>query len=408
MKILHVIPSVAAVRGGPSQAVLEMVKALNVLGDASEDERKVTAAVGRIRYEIATTNDNGKDLLNVSLEDWTEYAGVPIRFFPRFSPSVHGIREFAFSSSFTAWLWQHVTDYDLLHIHAIFSYPSTIAMAIARMKGVPYINRPLGQLCAWSLQQSRFKKQIYLSAIERSNLKHCRALHLTSLQEQQEVSALGLSLPSFILPHGISIPPPLIVARSQLRQLLGISADTPIILFMSRLHAKKGLNYLIPALGKCMNLTEYPFWFILAGQGDPAYEAEVKDLLREHGLDRCTHWAGFVTGDRKQLFLQGSDLFALTSHSENFGIVVLEAMAAGLPILTTPGVALAAEVEQYQLGIVSALDIDGIATAIADFLEQPQAFKQMGDRASQLVASQYSWDTIATKLAEVYSRILTP
>jgi glycosyltransferase involved in cell wall biosynthesis len=401
MKILHVIPSVAMVRGGPSQAVLEMVGALNLLGDSSKNFEVIAA--------IATTNDNGVGLLDVPLSDWTDYPtgsmNVPIRFSPRFSPSIHGVREFAFSSEFTAWLWQHIADYDLLHVHAIFSYPSTIAMAIARLKGVPYIIRPLGQLCEWSLQQSRLKKQIYLAMIERANLKQARAIHLTSRQEQVETAVLGFNLPSFILPHGIAIPSSMPTARSQLRQLLGIPLDTPIILFMSRLHPKKGLDYLIPALGRQL---DHPFWFILAGQGAIDYESEVRDILDEYGLTSRTHWAGFTTGDRKQLFLQGSDLFALTSYSENFGIAVLEAIAAGLPILTTENVALAEEVAQHQLGVVTGLGVDGISAAIANFLEHPQQFKLMGDRARQLAAKHYSWDTIAAKLVEIYAGILNP
>ncbi|MEH2348532.1 MAG: glycosyltransferase [Nostoc sp.] len=388
MKILHIIPSVASVRGGPSQAVLETVKALRNQGVAAE---------------IVTTNDNGNNLLDVPLGKPIEYKQVPVQFFSRFSPKVTSIREFAFSSQLTTWLWQNAKKYDLLHIHAIFSYASTVAMAIARFQGIPYIVRPLGQLCEWSLQQSARRKQIYLNLIERSNLNHSQALHLTSEQEQQEVSRLALSPPSFVLPHGLSIPAAIPNARSRLREHLQVPADEPIILFLSRLHPKKGLDYLIPALGE---LTNYRFTFVIAGSGSQEYEAEIESLIVSHGMRDRTHFVGFVTGEEKNLCIQGSDIFALTSYAENFGIAVLEALAVGIPVVVTPGVALAAVVQQNKLGYVPELDVQAIAEAVDCYLSHPQAIKDMGDRARKLVLENYTWNHIAENLMEIYTKLI--
>jgi glycosyltransferase involved in cell wall biosynthesis len=275
-------------------------------------------------------------------------------------------------------------------------------MVIARLRGIPYIVRPLGQLCEWSLQQSARKKQIYLALVERANLNYSQALHFTSQQEQQEVSKLPLKSSSFILPHGLSIPVPVPDARHRLRQLLKVPEDEPVILFMSRLHPKKGLDYLIPALG---NLANQRFTFVLAGSGSSEYEAEISNLLVSAGIRQRTYIAGFVADEMKDLLLQGADLFALTSHSENFGVAVLEALAAGLPVLLTPGVALACVVEQYQLGYVVELDVAAITSGLQHWLNNPEKAKKMGDRARQLILEQYTWDCIASNLIEVYTAI---
>jgi len=391
MRVLHVIPSVSPLRGGPSEAILQMVNALREQG---------------VDAEIVTTNDHGDGLLDVPLYDRLEYpnhAPVPVRFFPRFSPSIPAVREFAFSGALAAWLWQHMTDYDLVHVHAIFSGSSTIAMAIARLQKVPYIVRPLGQLCHWSLQQGNRKKQLYLSLMERANLNHAQSIHFTSVQEQQEASALGLQAPGFVLPHGLVMPPLLPNAKTRLRESLNLPADEPILLFLSRLHPKKGLDDLIPALS---HLQDHRFTFVLAGNATPDYDAEVQQLLQITGLKARTRRLGFVAGEQKALLLQGSDLFALTSHSENFGIAVLEAMANGLPVLVTPGVALAPIVERSQLGWVAPLDQAAITTTLQQILNNLALLEAMGERARIMVSQHYTWNRIAINLIQQYQSIL--
>lgn len=391
MKILHVIPSVSPLRGGPSEAVLQMVKALRNQG---------------IDAEIITTNDHGDEVFHLPLYeklDYPDQSPVPVRFFPRFSPSIPAIREFAFSGALATWLWQHIREFDLVHIHAIFSWAPTIAMAIARLQNVPYIVRPLGQLCHWSLQQGQRKKQIYLSCIERANLEGAQLIHFTSEQEQQEAVQLGLPTPSFVLPHGLVMPSQVSDAKLRLRQSLNLPEDEPIILFLSRLHPKKGLDHLIPALSP---LRERRFTLVLAGNATPDYELEVQQQLQTTGLVDRTRRLGFVTGETKTLLLQGSDLFALTSHSENFGIAVLEAMANGLPVLITPGVALASIVERSCLGWVAPLEQSAITAAAHQFLNAPTLAKQMGERAQSLVREQYSWNRIATGLIHHYESAL--
>jgi glycosyltransferase involved in cell wall biosynthesis len=384
VKILHVTPSVGSARGGATQAVIELLQALHVQ---------------ECDAELATTNDNAAELLDVPLNKLVSFQHIPARFFSRFSPQSPPVRDFAFSSDLTHWLWKHIADYDLVHIHALFSYPSTIAMKIARTKGVPYVVQPHGLLCEWSLQQSKLKKQLYLDLVERSNLQHSCRMIVTSEMEDREVEALNLRVPRSLVPIGLAIPTANLDARQKLRDRLKVPLDQPIILFLSRLHPKKGLDYLIPALEK---LRDQPFTFVVAGNGTPKYEAEIDQWIEAAGLSDRTHRPGFVSGEFKQLLLQGSDIFILTSHSENFGVVVLEAMASGLTTILTPGVALSSMLEEHQVGYVTPLEVNEIAHTLKYCLDSPQRSREIGKRARQFITQHYAWNHIANQMIETY------
>jgi glycosyltransferase involved in cell wall biosynthesis len=392
MKVLHVIPSVSLIRGGTSQAVLDMVSALRTQG---------------IDAEIATTNDDGNNILDVPLEQRVIHHGVPTYFFSRFSPSIHTIQEFVFSGSLTTWLLKNIDNYDLIHVHTLFVYSSTAAMTIARLKGIPYLLTPHGMLCSWSLQQSSLRKQIYLQLIERLNLDHSKFIHLTCQQEQQEISSLNFKSPTCVVSLALNTIPQLISnAPVLLRQSLNIPLDEPIILFLSRLHPKKGLDYLIPALGK---LLHHKFTFIIAGNGTPEYEAEINlSLLAAEIRDR-THLTGFVAGEAKDLLLQGADLFTLTSHSENFGIAVLEALAVGLPVLLTPGVALSSVIEENKLGYVCEMDISVISQSIEQHLLNRSDDTRIASRSllRQFTQENYTWNKITKDLIDIYKCMLS-
>jgi glycosyltransferase involved in cell wall biosynthesis len=401
MKILHVIPSIAPLRGGPSQAVLEMVWALRQQG---------------VDATIVTTNDQGEALLDVALHQWINYPvsaadndqTVPVCIFPRFSAPIDAIQEFTFSFALTTWLFQHIREYDVIHIHAVFSYPSIIAMMLARIFRVPYIIRPLGSLAHWSLQQGSKKKQLYLRLISRE-LAETSGIHFTSMQEQQEAASLNLASPSFILPHGTTFPAVMPDAKNQLRTWLNLPPADPIILFLSRLHPKKGIEVLIQALEHLNKARgDQCFQLVIAGSGSSEYEAEIDRCVARAGIQARTHRVGFVSGARKQLLLQGADLFALPSHSENFGIVVLEALGAGLPVLITPEVALADWVQTQQVGWVVPQEAEAIAQALQDFIQSPTVAQVMGERAIQTVRSQFTWQSVIRQLIDRYATIIQP
>ena len=172
MRVLHLIPSVSPLRGGPSQAVVAMVKAERALGcDA----------------RIVTTNDHGPGLLQaLPLGRWGEWQGVPLRAFQRWSPPVRPLREFQVAPALAPWLWRELPRWDLLHVHALFSWSTSTGMALARRRRVPYLLRTIGQLNTWSLRQSPRRKRLLLRLVDRRNLQGAAALHFTSTAEQHE------------------------------------------------------------------------------------------------------------------------------------------------------------------------------------------------------------------------------
>ncbi|MBF2013975.1 MAG: glycosyltransferase [Rivularia sp. T60_A2020_040] len=387
MKVLHVIPSIADIRGGPSQAVLQMVKALRNSG---------------IEAEIATTNDNGLKVLDVPLYQCIDYREVPVWFLPRFSPPM---KEFIFSAGMTNWLWQHIRDYQLLHNHYLFSYASTCAGAIARHQGIPYTVRTIGQLTPWALAQSQFKKRVYTSLIERRNLNNAAAIHCTSQGEAKDVQKFGIKSPTITLPLGVNQPINYPQAKLKLHQKYGVETTKPIVLFLSRLHYKKRPDLLIQALEK-LTAQKYKFHLILAGSGEYEYINYLKSLVASVGLTACTSFAGFVTGEDKDLLLQGADMFVLPSFSENFGIAIAEAMAVGIPVIITPGIQIAPSIAEAEAGLVVEGQVNTLTAAIEKLLAFPQLRQQLGENGRQFVHSNYSWSTIAKDLSSVYSAII--
>jgi glycosyltransferase involved in cell wall biosynthesis len=387
MKVLHIIPSVSPALGGPTQVVLNLVKALREYG---------------VDAEIATTNDNGSKLLDVPLYERIEYEQVPVWFFPRFLPPM---KEFIFSAALTRWLWQHLRDYDTIETHYLFSYASTCAGAIARLQGIPYIVRTMGQLTPWALSQSRLKKRIYTSMIERHNLNCADAIHCTSAGEVEDVRNFGIKTPSIFLPLGVNQPIDWSEAKQKLRDIYGISTTTPVVLFLSRLHPKKRPDLLIQALSQ-LAAQNYDFHLILAGSGEPQYLSYLTNLVSSLGLASHTCIPGFVMGQDKDLLLQGSDVFVLPSFSENFGVAVAEAMAVGLPVIITPDVQISPEIAAEQAGLVVEGEVEPLAGAIAQLLTSPDFRHQLGENGKRLVSRRYSWSAIAQNLTSVYTAII--
>lgn len=384
MKLLQVIPSISQVMGGPTQVIFNIVKGLRELG---------------IDTEIVTTNDNGDSLLDVPLRQLTEYEQIPTWFLPRIS---NRMRDYIFSPELAPWLDKNIKHYDVIGTHYLFSYFPTCAAVIARRKRIPYLVHTMGQLSPWALAQGKLKKLVYSSLIERHNLNRATAIHCTSIGEAEDVRNFGVKTPIVTFPLGVNQPNLLPGAKQKLRYIYNIPEDTPIVLFLSRLHHKKRPDLLIKALNQIKHNID--FHLIVTGSGEPEYETELKNLAVSLGIINQTTFTGFITGQEKDLILQGSDIFALPSFSENFGIAIAEAMVVGLPVVITPGIQISPDVANAQAGLV----VDGlepVAQAIAELLKSPNLRRQLGENGKKLVKQKYSWEVITQNLASVYSAV---
>jgi glycosyltransferase involved in cell wall biosynthesis len=386
MRVLHLIPSVSPLRGGPSQAVVAMVKAERALGcDA----------------RIVTTNDHGPGLLpELPLSDWGEWQGVPLRAFRRWSPPVRPLREFQVAPAMAPWLWQELPRWDLLHVHALFSWSTSTGMALARRRRVPYLLRTIGQLNTWSLRQSPRRKRLLLRLVDRSNLQGAAALHFTSAAEQEEAAALGLATPGFVLPLGVDLP-----------AADALPAQRPPggtrFVFLSRLHPKKQLPLLFEALAAVQRRRPAADWSLaVAGDGDPAYLQQLQQRASELGLDQRIHWLGFVAGAAKLQLLATADWFVLPSASENFGIAALEALAAGTPVLLSPEVALAAAVAEADAGRLCPGRLEPLTEALLACLTPPDP--QQRAAARRLAQERFGWEPIARSLLDRYRTYAPP
>ena len=359
MKILHVVPSVSSFLGGPTTVVFNLVKALLNKG---------------IEAEIVTTNHNGSKPLDVPLYQKIEYKGVPVWFLPYFSPP---LKEFIFSPAFTKWLWQNIKNYDILDNYYLFSYAPSCAAQIARWHNIPYTIRIQGQLTSWGLTQGKLKKQIYSMLVERHNLNNAAVLHCTSEAEVEDVRRFGIQAPVVKLPLGVeevSINPQ---AVRQIHSAYGISPHTPIILFLSRLHHDKCPDMLIKALS-LMNTNCLDFHLLIAGEGEVGYVNYLKQLVKSLNLTNRITFTGFVKNESKNLLLQGADLFVLPSRAENFSISTAEAMAAGKPVIVTPGVQQAPEIIAADAGLVVEEDVNALKLAISRLLTYPKLRQELG------------------------------
>ena len=281
---------------------------------------------------------------------------------------------------------------------------------------MPYIIRPAGSLdpiCltkpyerSWASLSSNIKKWIYLKTLGRMELHHASALHFTSQAEMEGASPLRLAAPGFVVPLGVDLEQIEVEEQSTpFRERYPQFGGKKIVLFLSRLDPIKGLDLLIPAVGS-LSERRKDFAFVLAGDGTPAYKEELDMLIKRHGLEERTIFLGFVEGNAKWSLLRNADILVLPSYHENFGLAVLEAMAAALPVVISKEVNIRYEVDQAGAGLVTGLDPRELAHVLEKLLANDNIREEMGHKGALLVRERFRWEKVTRDLVQVYEMIL--
>lgn len=398
MNILHVIPSYAPAwrYGGPIAAVLGLTRELAAQG------HNVT---------VMTTNIDGPGTLDVPTEQAVPMDGVQVWYYPVQRP-----RWYCFSRSLGRALRDRVGDFDIVHIHSIYLWPTTVAAYWCRRRGVPYLIHAAGALDPVSISNSyagrrasvstALKKWLYFNTVGRRDINGAAGMHYTSQVDMDVSRSLGTRPPGHILPFGVKAPGREGVASGlRLRDRHPELRDKKIVLFMSRLDPIKGLDILIEALGT-LAAGRDDFALVVAGGGDRDYQGQMTSLVSGLGLQDRTVFLGMVVDNDKWSVLFDSDMFVLPSHHENFPMAVVEAMAAGLPVVVSDRVKIHQEVADAGAGVVTGLDPQEVAETVDGLLTDDVRRRQMGASAEAMARERLSWEQAARNTAREYESVV--
>ncbi|MBI2278872.1 MAG: glycosyltransferase [Candidatus Brennerbacteria bacterium] len=389
MKILHVAPSYfpAHRHGGPIASVHAMNKALVAAG---------------VDVTVYTTNIDGRGALDVPLEKETILDGVKIIYFPL------TWRAWEYSRSLHRALEKNIENFDLVHLTSVFLSASTLGAYYAKKFGVPYLISPRGSLMKEPLaMKSALLKRIYLAFIERRNLAHAAAIHFTVKGEEEEYIAAELPLRrSFVIPNSFELPEETKDADGEaFRKKLEVSSGVKMVLALGRINWKKGFDTLIPAFAEVV--CEIPrAVLVIAGSDEEGYQKNVQLSIINYQLPNKVIFTGMLTGAEKWSAFAGSDVFALPSYSENFGMAVVEAMAMGIPVVVSDKVGIAPEIAAADAGKVTEKEPQTFARAVLELLRDDKKSRAMGERGRALVRKRFAPEKVAQVFMSAYNELV--
>jgi glycosyltransferase involved in cell wall biosynthesis len=385
MKVLHVIPAVSSRYGGPSRVVVSLCEALAEQG---------------VSVEIATTDADGDE--RYTKDQWT--SPVPLHLFESNLNS-----RTRSSTQLAAWLNENIAKYDLVHTHSVWNAPVHAACTAARMAKVPLVYRPCGMLSNYTWSRGRAKKLAYWWLRERANVRGAAAIHCTSDEERDEAIRCGarseqtVVIPNAVDEEGFRHPP----SRNQLRETWASRIGSRmVLLFLSRLHPKKGLtDFLLPAM---VSLKDRVHLMIVGGEDDHAhgYRDELLRAIDKHGLQDHCDLVGAIPPAERWAYFDAADVCVLPSHSENFGIVVAEAMVRACPVLITKGVQIHPHVEFAGGGLVVEPTVEAVQSGLRQLLNDSTARSVLAVAGQIYAKAMFSWRRTATEVQTLYTNLL--
>lgn len=348
---------------------------------------------------VLTTNANGSHRLSVPLNKSVSVEGVQVFYYPLvgFAP-----KSFFYSPELVRAIDRIVDEFQIVILDTLFTHAMGRAANACIRCQVPYVIPLHGQLLPTALKHRYLKKQLYLALAGRAYLNRAAALHCTTLTEAQAATELGLGAPSFVVPNALevkAIDQPLQAAHFKTK--LGIRADERVVLFLGRLHRVKRPEIALQAFA-AMGLTDVHL--VYAGADEEHLEPGLRTLARALGCADRVHFAGLLDSAGVRQVLAETDLLMMPSEMESFGMSAAEAMAAGVPVLLSRGVALGHWVEEVQAGRVVSGTADAFAQAGRALLSEPKQLRAMGERGRKLVQTRFAPAGIAKQfLAECES-----
>jgi glycosyltransferase involved in cell wall biosynthesis len=295
---------------------------------------------------------------------------------------------------------------DIVHVHGLWEQIQHRAARVSRKLRVPYVVTPHGMLDPWSLSQSPWKKKLYLALRMRANLDGAAAIHYTSRIERDLTVPLGLKAPTLVEPNGVDLSEfDQLPRRGTFREKHPQVGQRPVVLFLGRLHEKKGFDILIPAFARSAPRDAV---LVVAGPDRESYGRTIAALAqRERVADRLV-LVGMLRGRERIEALVDADLFVLPSYQENFGIAVVEALAAGCPVVISDQVNIYKEIVEAGVGGVVPTQVAPLAAELARWMSDIELRQRAAAAAPGFVRSNYDWNVIAAHWAEHYRRLAGP